>query len=429
MTEPSCTFEVFTIFPDVVDAFVRAGVLGKAIERDVVDVHATNIRDFTTDKHRSVDDAPFGGGAGMVMKPGPVVDALEHVTSERGPMHRILLTPSAPRFDQRAAERLARLPRIALVCGRYEGIDDRVREHYIDECFSIGDYVLGGGEVAALVLIEAVARLVEGVLGNPTSAESESFSTTGDGEILEYPQYTRPAEFRGHRVPDVLLGGDHGAVERWRAETARRRTWALRPDLRPSRPWSGAQRWLAIDAAQGQDVAALASVAQHHGVAGVALLGAEPETAAQWAAATGGKVPAAALSGLKALQKRLRRSSGTSPWVVRLASLDEATDELTHGACSPEELADVLGEGTPERVIVLWLADRTNPEASRADAEYAPSPDAVRRAQQGLAIPGAIEEGPPPRWQPAAIADVALATLPRAAEESGDAEPRRRDEP
>jgi len=432
VTEPSCRFEVFTIFPEVVDGFVRAGVLGRAIEREVVDVRATNIRDFTTDKHRSVDDSPFGGGAGMVMKPGPIVDALEHVTSERGPMHRIMLTPSAPRFDQRAAERLARLPRIALVCGRYEGIDERVRDHYIDECFSIGDYVLGGGEVAALVLIEAIARLVEGVMGNPTSAESESFSQADDGEILEYPQYTRPAEYRGHRVPDVLLGGDHQAVERWRAEAARRRTWALRPDLRPRRKLPPAEHWLAVQAEGDIDIPSLARVAMHHRVAGVALLGATPDAAAQWAAATGGKIPGAALTGLKALQKRLRRGSGAAPWVVRLAEPDESregTDELAHGAQSPSELADVLGQGPVGHAMVLWLADRTHPDTGRVDAEYAPSLDAVQRAQQGLAIPGAIEEGPPPRQQPAAIADVALATLAPAAEEPGDADPRERDEP
>ena len=243
-------FEVFTIFPAMIEAFVDSGLMGKAIARELVAVHCTDLREFSHDRHRSVDDAPFGGGAGMVMKPGPVVEALEQVEAARGPMHRIVLTPSAPRFDQRAAERLAGHDRIALLCGRYEGIDDRVREHWADECLSIGDFVLNGGEVAAAVIIEAVARLREGVLGNPESIAGESFAEGSDdlatedarnddvhrwrpGLVLEHPQYTRPAEFRGHAVPEVLLGGDHGAVEAWRRRVACLRTWALRPDLRP----------------------------------------------------------------------------------------------------------------------------------------------------------------------------------------------------
>ena len=233
-------FEVLTIFPAAIEAFVGAGLMAKAITRELVAVHCTDPREFTTDRHRSVDDAPFGGGAGMVMKPGPVVDALEHVEAARGPMHRILLTPSAPRFDQRAAERLASHDRIALLCGRYEGIDDRVREHWVDECLSIGDFVLNGGEVAAAVIIEAVSRLREGVLGNPESIAGESFASEDwqPGVVLEHPQYTRPAEFRGHAVPPVLLGGDHEAIARWRRRVACLRTWALRPD--PAPPLSSA---------------------------------------------------------------------------------------------------------------------------------------------------------------------------------------------
>lgn len=418
----ACSFEVLTLFPEVVDAFVRAGVLGKAIERDVVQVHATNIRDFSTGKHRSVDDTPFGGGAGMVMNPGPVLDALEHVTEQRGPLHRVLLTPSAPRFDQRAAERLAKLPRIGLVCGRYEGIDDRIREHYIDECFSIGDYVLGGGEVAALVVIEAVSRLVDGVLGNPESASSESFSgaEAEDGSTLEYPQYTRPADFRGHPVPPVLMSGDHAAIIRWRAQAARRRTWELRPDLRPARAIPAqAPRWLAIDASQAADVEALARVAITHGVAGVALLGADVGSAAAWAAATGGKIATAALPNLKGLCKRLKRASGTAPWVVRLRSSSGSGDELPHEARSPAELADVL-EAAPSakpRAIVLWVADPTTAGLGTADASYAPDVDSLQRwvaeAGRGLAIEDAIVDARRPRCRPAVLADVALATLPR----------------
>ncbi|MBL4689428.1 MAG: tRNA (guanosine(37)-N1)-methyltransferase TrmD [Nannocystaceae bacterium] len=417
----ACSFEVLTLFPEVVDAFVRAGVLGKAIERGVVQVHATNIRDFSTGKHRSVDDTPFGGGAGMVMNPGPVLDALEHVAEQRGPLHRVLLTPSAPRFDQRAAERLAKLPRVGLVCGRYEGIDDRIREHYIDECFSIGDYVLGGGEVAALVVIEAVSRLVDGVLGNPESASSESFSDAAqDGSTLEYPQYTRPAEFRGHPVPPVLMSGDHAAIARWRSEAARRRTWELRPDLRPARAIPAATpRWLAIDASQAADVDELARVAMSHRVAGVALLGADVGSAAAWAAATGGKLATAALPNLKALCKRLKRASGIAPWVVRLRACSGAGDEVPHEARSPAELADVLGAvpSAKPRAIVLWIPDPSTTGLGTEDAVYAPDVDSLQRwvaeAGRGLAINDAIVDARRPRCRPAVLADVALATLPR----------------
>ena len=228
------TFEVFTLFPAAVAGFVREGLLGKALARGLVAVHCTDYRAFTTDRYHTVDDAPYGGGPGMVMKAEPVVAALEHVTALRGPLHRVLLTPSGPRFDQRAAERLAKQPRIGLLCGRYEGIDDRVREHFVDECLSLGDFVLNGGEVAALAVIEAVARLHEGVLGNPDSAARDSFSL-GDmsqgacsegqaGPWLEFPHFTRPPEFRGLAVPDVLLAGDHADVARWRREQAWRRT-------------------------------------------------------------------------------------------------------------------------------------------------------------------------------------------------------------
>jgi tRNA (guanine37-N1)-methyltransferase len=237
MAEPATTFEVFTLFPEAVRAFARAGLLGRAVQRGVVAVETTDFRDFTTDRHRTVDDTPFGGGPGMVIKPEPVVAALEHVAALRGAMHRVLLTPSAPRFDQRAAERLATLPRIALLCGRYEGIDDRVREHFVDECFSLGDFVLGGGEVAALAIIEAVSRLRDGVVGNRESVEGDSFASSTDGMLLEFPQYTRPADFRGHRVPDVLQGGDHQAIAQWRRRASLARTWALRPDLRPPQRW------------------------------------------------------------------------------------------------------------------------------------------------------------------------------------------------
>lgn len=228
------TFEIFTLFPEAIAGFLRGGLIGKAASQGLVQVHCTDYRAFTTDRHHTVDDTPFGGGPGMVIKPEPVVAALEAVTAERGPMHRILLTPSAPRFDQRVARRLAGLPRIALLCGRYEGIDDRVREGHIDECLSLGDFVLNGGEIAALAILESVARLCEGVLGNPESAVQESFADD-EHAWLECPQYTRPPNFRGRSVPAVLLGGNHTAIGRWRAQQAWARTWALRPDLRPRR--------------------------------------------------------------------------------------------------------------------------------------------------------------------------------------------------
>jgi tRNA (guanine37-N1)-methyltransferase len=226
------SFEVFTLFPGIVESFLSDGLMAKAIERGALRVDCTNYRDFTDDPRGTVDDAPFGGGGGMLIRPEPVVEALESVARARGPMHRILLTPSAPRFDQRVAERLARLDRIALLCGRYEGIDDRVREGYVDECLSIGDFVLNGGEVAAAAIIEAVARLRDGVLGNRASIETESFAS-GDAEgLLEHPHYTRPRSFRGVDVPEHLIDGDHARVHRWRMREACLRTWALRPELR-----------------------------------------------------------------------------------------------------------------------------------------------------------------------------------------------------
>jgi tRNA (guanine37-N1)-methyltransferase len=232
------TFEIFTLFPEAITAFLRAGLIGRALEEGRVAVHCTNPRDYARDRHRTVDDSPYGGGPGMLLKVEPLVDALTAVEVARGPVHRVLLTPSAPRFDQRAAERLATRPRIALFCGRYEGIDDRLREHYIDECLSLGDFILNGGEVAALVVVEAVARLFAGVVGNTESLARESFSSgvvegaAGSGLWLEPPQYTRPAEFRGHRVPEVLVRGHHGDIDRWRQHTAWARTWHERPRLR-----------------------------------------------------------------------------------------------------------------------------------------------------------------------------------------------------
>jgi tRNA (guanine37-N1)-methyltransferase len=217
--------DVFTIFPEMVEGFAALSLLGKAQEKGVLDVRVHDLRAHTTDIHRSVDDSPFGGGAGMVLQPEPVFAAVEAVEPPR-PL--LLLGPGGRRFDQAVARSLAAEPvGFSLLCGRYEGVDARVREHLVDGELSVGDYVLAGGEVAAMVVLEAVGRLVPGVMGNDTSAADESFT---DG-LLEYPQYTRPAEFQGWAVPEVLRSGDHAAVERWRRAQALARTIADRPDL------------------------------------------------------------------------------------------------------------------------------------------------------------------------------------------------------
>jgi tRNA (guanine37-N1)-methyltransferase len=216
--------DVLTIFPELVAGFAGHSLLGRAVERGTVDLRVHDLRDATTDVHRTVDDSPFGGGAGMVLRPEPVFDTVER---ERPPRPLLLLGPGGRRFDQAAARELAAGEGFSLLCGRYEGIDARVRDHLVDDELSIGDYVLAGGEVAALVVIEAVTRLLPGVMGNATSATEESFA---DG-LLEYPQYTRPAEYRGWNVPEVLRSGDHGRVERWRRAQSIAQTVRVRPDL------------------------------------------------------------------------------------------------------------------------------------------------------------------------------------------------------
>jgi tRNA (guanine37-N1)-methyltransferase len=219
--------DVFTIFPAMVDGFLDQSLIGKARRAGVLDIRVHDLRSAAIDPHRSVDDAPFGGGAGMVLAPEPVFGAIEKVDPPR-PL--FLLAPGGKTFDQDLASALARNTDgagFSLLCGRYEGIDQRVADHLCDGELSIGDYVLAGGEVAALVVIEAVARLVPGVMGNQDSADDESF-TSG---LLEYPQFTRPSEFRGWTVPDVLLSGDHARVARWRRAAALQRTIDRRPDL------------------------------------------------------------------------------------------------------------------------------------------------------------------------------------------------------
>ncbi len=220
-------FDVFSLFPAVFEPYLEVSILQRARERDLVQVHLHNVRDWATDRHRMTDDEPYGGGGGMVMKPEPIFSAVEDIMGNPPGAPVVLLTPQGRTFDQAVARQFAVLPRLALVCGRYEGVDERVRKHLVTDEVSIGAYVLTGGELAALVLIDAVARLVPGALGDPRAAEQDSFAAG----LLEYPHYTRPAEFRGWEVPEILRSGDHGRIERWRREQALLRTRMRRPDL------------------------------------------------------------------------------------------------------------------------------------------------------------------------------------------------------
>jgi tRNA (guanine37-N1)-methyltransferase len=220
--------DVFTIFPDVVEGYCSAALLGRARQQGLVDLRVRDLRSATQDARRSVDDAPYGGGAGMVLMPEPLFGAVESVEAAEGlPRPLLLLGPGGRRFDQAAARELSAGEGFSLLCGRYEGVDQRVADHLVDGELSVGDVVLAGGEAAALVVVEAVTRLLPGTLGNLASVADESFA---DG-LLEYPQYTRPARFRGWEVPEILRSGDHGAVDRWRRVQALRRTLAHRPDL------------------------------------------------------------------------------------------------------------------------------------------------------------------------------------------------------
>ena len=217
--------DVITLFPALFETPLRTSVLGRAVTAGVLEVRVHDLRRHGIGRHRSVDDAPYGGGAGMVLRPEPVFAAVEAVTTPEARV--VLLSPRGARLDQRSVERLAQQQHLVLICGRYEGVDERVAQHLADEELSIGDYVLAGGEIPALVVIEAVARLLPGALGNTASIVSESHARG----LLEHPQFTRPAEFRGWRVPQVLLSGDHAAVERWRTQEAERLTRERRPDL------------------------------------------------------------------------------------------------------------------------------------------------------------------------------------------------------
>ncbi|MCZ6529983.1 MAG: tRNA (guanosine(37)-N1)-methyltransferase TrmD [Chloroflexi bacterium] len=220
--------EVFTLFPDVMAPYLSASILGKAQEAGLVEIGLHNIRDYAPDRHSTTDDEPYGGGGGMVMKPEPLFAAVETVLGERlGETRVVLLTPQGRVFKQAIAQELASLRRIALISGRYEGVDERVREHLADDEISIGDYVLTGGELPALVVIDAVVRLLPGVLGNEAASTQDSHS---EG-LLEGPHYTRPAEYRGWKVPEVLRSGDHAKIAAWRRQQSVRRTKERRPDL------------------------------------------------------------------------------------------------------------------------------------------------------------------------------------------------------
>jgi tRNA (guanine37-N1)-methyltransferase len=221
------TIKVLTIFPEIIKPALSVSILGRAIERGLMAIQLIDIRDYADSKHRNTDDYPFGGGAGMVMMVQPIVDAIEQNTGDSFRGKRIYLSPRGRVFNQRMAEELAQDEELLLLCGRYEGVDERVIELAIDEEVSIGDYVLTGGEPAAIVVIDAVARLIPGVLGSELSQEDESFSSG----LLEYPQYTRPREFRGLSVPEALLSGDHAKIAKWRREKALELTSRRRPDM------------------------------------------------------------------------------------------------------------------------------------------------------------------------------------------------------
>ena len=224
------TFDIVSIFPTMVEAALAEGVVGRAIERRLIDVAIHDLRNFTTDRHRSVDDVPYGGGPGMVMKPEPIFKALDAIEARRGgrrgTMSVLLMSPQGTRFTQAAAEALSRREHVVLLCGRYEGVDERVRAR-VDEEVSIGDYVVSGGELPALIVMDAVARFVPGVVGDDQSVADDSFSRG----LLDFPHYTRPAVFGADRVPDVLLSGNHADIRRWRKRESLARTLARRPEL------------------------------------------------------------------------------------------------------------------------------------------------------------------------------------------------------
>lgn len=233
---------VLTLFPNMIDAVLGDSIIGKAQEKGIVTIHSVNFREFSMSKHATVDDSPYGGGGGMVLKPEPIFSAVEQLSLQVGVTPRvILMCPQGERFTQQKAEELARERELIFICGHYEGYDERIREHLVTDELSIGDFVLTGGEIAAMAVIDSVVRLLPGALGNETSAVSDSFSTG----LLEHPHYTRPAVFRDWAVPDILLSGHHENIGKWRRREALRRTWQRRPDLLQGRELSKEeQKWL-----------------------------------------------------------------------------------------------------------------------------------------------------------------------------------------
>jgi tRNA (guanine37-N1)-methyltransferase len=222
-------FHVLTIFPEFFRGPFEHGVVPRARQAGLIEIQVHDLRSWTVDRHKTVDDRPFGGGEGMLLKPGPIFEAVESIWPERDASRRvILLSAQGRKFDQAKARELSQVSELLLICGRYEGVDERVAEHLADEELSVGDFVLSGGELAAAIIVDAVARLKEGVLGNANSAVEESFGTEG---LLDCPQYTRPAEFRGWKVPEILVGGNHEEIRKWRKKAAREKTARQRPDL------------------------------------------------------------------------------------------------------------------------------------------------------------------------------------------------------
>jgi tRNA (guanine37-N1)-methyltransferase len=220
-------FDILTIFPELLESPLKEGIIRRARKESAIEVCITNIRDFATDKHEMTDDRPYGGGEGMVMKPEPLASAIRNVRAKSEKSYVVLLSPQGRKYSQKVAEELAVKEHLVMVCGRYEGVDERIRDHFIDEEISLGDYILTGGELAAMIVVDSVTRLLPGVLGSSDSAENDSFSRGG----LKYPQYTRPHIFEGYAVPEVLLSGDHGKIAEWRLIESVKITRAKRPDL------------------------------------------------------------------------------------------------------------------------------------------------------------------------------------------------------
>lgn len=237
-------FDIITIFPEIFSEVFDFGIVRRAVEAGLIEIHVHDLRDYTTDRHRQVDDRPFGGGAGMVMKPEPLFRAVEAVTSGEPGLTVLLLSPQGRLFDQSTAREYAEKPGLVLICGRYEGVDERVAENLITDEVSIGDYVLSGGEIPAMVVVDAVTRLIPGALGCEQSAERESFM----GGLLDYPHYTRPAEYRGLKAPDVLMSGNHSEIEHWRRHKAIEKTLRRRPELIRGRILSDDERQEVEDA-------------------------------------------------------------------------------------------------------------------------------------------------------------------------------------